>query len=56
VGSVPGEVIGFLPNSFDRTSGSTQPPIVMSTINLPRGKGRQTSEAENLTATSEPIV
>jgi hypothetical protein len=35
---------------------STQPPIEMSTSNLPGGKGRPTRKAVNFTAICEPIV
>jgi hypothetical protein len=36
--------------------GSIQPLIEMSTRNLPEGKGRPASGADNLTAICEPIV
>jgi hypothetical protein len=36
--------------------GSTQPLTVMSTRNLPGGKGRQASKADNLTSNYEPII
>jgi hypothetical protein len=36
--------------------GSTQPLTEMSTRNLPVGKGRSASGADNLTAICEPIV
>jgi hypothetical protein len=36
--------------------GSTQPLTEMSSRNLPGGKGRPANEADNLTATCEPIV
>jgi hypothetical protein len=36
--------------------GSTQPPIEMSTRNVPGGKGRPACKADNLTAICEPIV
>jgi hypothetical protein len=36
--------------------GSTQPLTEMSTRNVPGGKGRTEREADNLTATCEPIV
>jgi hypothetical protein len=36
--------------------GSTQPLTEMSTRNLPWGKGRPESKADNLTAICEPIV
>jgi hypothetical protein len=36
--------------------GSNQPLTEMSTRNIPRGKGRPERKADNLTATSEPIV
>jgi hypothetical protein len=36
--------------------GSTQPLTEMSARNLPGGKGRPAREADNLTATCEPIV
>jgi hypothetical protein len=35
---------------------STQPLTEMSTGNLPGGKGRPVSKADNLTAICEPIV
>jgi hypothetical protein len=35
--------------------GSTQPLTEMSTRNLPGGKGRPVSKADNLTTISEPI-
>jgi hypothetical protein len=36
--------------------GSTQPLTEMSTRNLPEGKRRPASKADNLTAICEPIV
>jgi hypothetical protein len=36
--------------------GSTQPLTEMSTRNLPGGKGRPVSKANNLTVIREPIV
>jgi hypothetical protein len=36
--------------------GSTQPLTEMSTRNLPGGKGRPASKADNLTAICDPIV
>jgi hypothetical protein len=47
-----------LPNPSSRTMalGSTQPLTEMSTRDLPRGKGRPTRKADNLTAICEPIV
>jgi hypothetical protein len=36
--------------------GSSQPLIEMSTMNLPGGKGRPASKADNLTAICGPIV
>jgi hypothetical protein len=60
VGSISNEVTGFFnwPNSSSRTMtlGSTQPLTVMSTGNLPGGKGRLARKADNLTAIYEPIV
>jgi hypothetical protein len=35
---------------------STQPLTVMSTGNLPGGKGQSARKADNLTANCEPIV
>jgi hypothetical protein len=58
-GSIPDEVIGFfnLPNLSSRTMalGSTQPLTEMSTRNLPGGKKRPASGADNLTAICERI-
>jgi hypothetical protein len=47
-----------LPNSSNRTMalGSTHPLTEMSTRNLPGGKGRPASKADNLTAICESIV
>jgi hypothetical protein len=47
-----------LPNSSSHIMalGSTQPLTEMSTRNLPGGKGRPASIADNLTAICEPIV
>jgi hypothetical protein len=60
MGSNPDEVIGFFnlsnPSSCTMALGSTQPPIEMSTSNLPCDKGRPAREAEKLTAICEPIV
>jgi hypothetical protein len=36
--------------------GSTQPLTEMSTRNIPGGKGRPASKADNLTGFCEPIV
>jgi hypothetical protein len=36
--------------------GSTQPLTEISTMNLPRGKGRPALKADNLTAIYEPIT
>jgi hypothetical protein len=36
--------------------GSTKPLTVMSTRNLPGGKGRPAPKTDNLTAISDPIV
>jgi hypothetical protein len=36
--------------------GSTKPLTEMSTRNIPGGKGRPVSKADNLTAIHEPIV
>jgi hypothetical protein len=59
-GSIPRKVIGFFnwPNPSSRTMalGSTQPLTEMSTRNLPVGKGRPTSKADNVTAICEPTV
>jgi hypothetical protein len=35
---------------------STQPLTELSTMNLPEGKGRSASKADNLTAICEPII
>jgi hypothetical protein len=60
VGSIPDEVTGFFnwPNSSSHTMalGSTLPLRVMSTRNLPGGKGRPARKADNLTAICEPII
>jgi hypothetical protein len=59
MGSIPNEVIGFfsLPNRYSHTMAleSAQPLTEMSTRNFPGGKGLA-CEADNLTATCEPIV
>jgi hypothetical protein len=46
------------PNPSSRTMalGSTQPPTEISITNLPGGKGRPASGADNLTAICEPTV
>jgi hypothetical protein len=58
-GSIP-DVTGFFscPNPFSRTMAlsSTQPPREMNTRNLPGGKRRPASKADNLTAIGEPIA
>jgi hypothetical protein len=58
-GSIP-DIIGFfdLPNPSSRTMalGPTQPLTETSTRNLPGGKGRPASKADNLTAICEPTV
>jgi hypothetical protein len=56
---VPDEVDLFtLPSSSSRTValGSTQPLTEMITRNLPVGKKRPASRADNLAATCEPNV
>jgi hypothetical protein len=59
-GSIPGEIIENFnwpnPSSRTMTLRSTQPLTEMSTRNLPGGKGRPTSKADNLTAICESIV
>jgi hypothetical protein len=59
-GSIPDDVIGLFnwsnPSSRTMALGSTQTLTEMSTRNLPEGKGRQTRNADNLTAICEPIV
>jgi hypothetical protein len=54
------EVIGFFnwpnPSSRTMTLGSSQPLTEMSTTNLPGGKGRPQSGADNLTAICESIA
>jgi hypothetical protein len=59
-GSIPDEFMGFfnLPNPSSRNLAlaSTQPLTEMSTRNLPGGKGRPVSKADNLTTICEPIV
>jgi hypothetical protein len=58
--SILDKVIGFFnwsnPSSCTMTLVSTQPLTEMSTKNLPGGKGRPESKADNLTAVCEPIV
>jgi hypothetical protein len=60
VGSIPDKFTGFfsLPNISGSTMalGSTQPLTEMSTMNLPRDKGRPAHKAENITALCEPII
>jgi hypothetical protein len=58
-GSSPDEVDFFNlsdPSSRTMALGSTQPLTEISTMNLPRCKGRPASKADNLTAICEPIV
>jgi hypothetical protein len=59
-GSIADKVIGFFnwPNPSSRTMalGSTQPVTEMSSRNLPGGKGRPASKANNFTAICEQIV
>jgi hypothetical protein len=59
-GSIPDEVIWFSyrpnPSSHTVALGSTQHLTEMSTTNLPGGKGRPASKADNLTAICEPNV
>jgi hypothetical protein len=59
-GPIPDEFIGFFnwsnPSSRITTMGSTQPPIEMSTRNLPGGKEQPARKADNLTAICEQIV
>jgi hypothetical protein len=58
-GSIPDEVEFFNwpnPSSHTMALGSTQPLTEMNTRNLPGGKGRPASKADNLTAICEPIV
>jgi hypothetical protein len=53
------KINGFLLRyASSRTIGLrlTQPPIEMSTRNLPGGKGRPARKAHHLTAICEPIV
>jgi hypothetical protein len=47
-----------LPNPSSRTMalGLIQPLTEMNTKNILKGKGRPARKADNLTATSEPIV
>jgi hypothetical protein len=56
----PDEVIGFsnLPNPSSCTMvlGPTQPLTEISTRNLPGGKGRSQSKADNFIANCESIV
>jgi hypothetical protein len=58
--SIPDKIVGFLnwlnPSNHTVALGSTQPLTEMSTRNLPGGKGRPESEADNLTAICEPMV
>jgi hypothetical protein len=60
MGSIPNEVIGFLncynPSNYTMSLGSTQPLTEMSTRNLPGGKVRPASKADNLTTTCELTV
>jgi hypothetical protein len=60
VDSFTDEVIGFFislnPSNRTRALGSTQLLTAMSTRNLPGGKGRPVSKADNLIAIFEPIV
>jgi hypothetical protein len=59
-GSISNKVTGFIsspkPSSRTMTLGSTQSLIEMSTRNIPGGKGRPASKADNLTAICEPTV
>jgi hypothetical protein len=60
MGSIPNVVIGFFnllnPSSCTMALGLTQPLTEMSTRNLPGGKGRPASKAENLTAICELTI
>jgi hypothetical protein len=57
-GSIPDKVIEFFnwpnPSSCYMALGSAQPVTEMSTRNLPRGKGRPTRKADNLTTLLSP--
>jgi hypothetical protein len=59
-GSIPAEVTGFYnwPNISSRTMtlGSTKPLTETNTRNIPEGKGRSASKADNLTVTCQQIV
>jgi hypothetical protein len=59
-GSIPDEVIWFFnwpnPSCLTMTLGSTQRTTEMSTRNLPGGKRRLASKADNFTAICEPTV
>jgi hypothetical protein len=61
VGSIPDEVIDFffnlpIPSSSNKALESTQPLTETSIWNLPGGKGRPESKADNPTVICEPIV
>jgi hypothetical protein len=60
VGSIPGEIIACfnLPNPSNRAMalGSAQFEREISTMNLPRGKGRPVHKADNFTVICESIA